>query len=399
MSDEEKVNATGTGAPEAPVPAGDAAVIRKPKKWPIVISVFAVLAVAVLVAVLHWHEEPTFCNLFCHQPMDRYVEGYYSGDMGLEAAVHEENGVTCLGCHWPQAKMMDLVHEVVMWVSDGFTDPLPDETGIASEEFCGKCHDGVTAPTKESATEGWEYDPHNIPEDVAMHQTAGADGGAIVCSDCHKAHKASTLMCAECHSDYFNEESGNVPEGWVIPAESEAQAATAETYGIYDPHAGDTYVQLSKMHETAGSDGGVITCADCHDTQTIVCAQCHEDVFTEENTPEGWTLSVNEARAATAETYGVYDPHSSDYVQFSPMHETAGSDGGVITCNDCHETQTIACAMCHLNTFKDSLPEGWSVPEGAFDKNELLLPRRRPPRRLPLRRLLRRGDHRGSWPR
>ena len=205
------------------------------------------------------------------------------------------------------------------------------------------------------------YDPHAGDTYVQlskMHETAGSDGGVITCADCHDTQ---TIVCAQCHEDVFTEE--NTPEGWTLAPESEAKAATAETYGVYDMHEGDTYVQFSTMHETAGSNG-VISCNDCHDTQTIVCAQCHEDVFTEENTPEGWTLSVNEAKAATAETYGVYDPHSSDYVQFSPMHETAGADGGVITCNDCHETQTIACAMCQPQHLQGQPARGLVCPRG-----------------------------------
>ncbi len=306
MSDEEKVNAPVTGSPEAPAAGGT--VVRKAKHWPVVISAIAVVAIAVLVAFLHWHEEPTFCNAFCHQPMDRYVEGYYSQDMSMEAAVHEQNGVTCLGCHWTQAKMMDLVNEVVVWATDGFTDPLHDETGIANDEFCGKCHDGVTAPTKESATADMPYDPHNIPADVAMHQTAGADGGAIICSDCHKAHKASTMMCAECHADYFNAENGTIPEGWAVPEDAKAQVS--EKYGIFDPHNYPTDVA---MHQTAGADGGPIACADCHkpagEQSVMICAQCHADSFTTENglVPEGWVVPegaidvLSMAAAAAAE--------------------------------------------------------------------------------------------------
>ena len=443
MSDEKKVN-TETTAVQAPDSA------PKKKHWPIVLSVLAVVVIAVLVAFLHWHEEPSFCSTFCHQPMDYYVDGYYSEDPALSSANHAEAGVTCLGCHWSQAKLLDLVHEVVMFATDSFTNPLPDQKQFVNDEFCGACHDGETAPTKESVTEGWTYDPHNIPTDVSMHEgqdftcgschsvhkqstltcaschtdfmdgldeetktelsywdiptneaqaatatmfvvdngdgtttnydphgdyealssmhaTAGSDGGAITCSDCHDTN---TIVCAECHNDVFTEE--NLPEGWSLAPESEAKAATAEAYGVYDPHAGDAYVQFSTMHETAGSDGGTITCADCHDTNTIKCAQCHLNTF-EGNVPEGgWTLSVNEAKAATAEAYGVFDPHAGDaYVQFSPMHETAGADGGTITCADCHDTQVIKCAQCHLNTFEGNVPEGWSLPEGAMDVTAL----------------------------
>ena len=373
MSDEKKVN-TETTAVQAPDSA------PKKKHWPIVLSVLAVVVIAVLVAFLHWHEEPSFCSTFCHQPMDYYVDGYYSEDPALSSANHAEAGVTCLGCHWSQAKLLDLVHEVVMFATDSFTNPLPDQKQFVNDEFCGACHDGETAPTKESVTEGWTYDPHNIPTDVSMHE-----GQDFTCGSCHSIHKQSTLTCASCHTDFMDgldEETKAELSYWDIPT-NEAQAATATMFVVdngdgtttnYDPH-GD-YEALSSMHATAGSDGGAITCSDCHDTNTIVCAECHNDVFTEENLPEGWSLAPeSEAKAATAETYGVYDPHAGDaYVQFSPMHETAGADGGVITCADCHDTQVIKCAQCHLNTFEGNVPEGWSLPEGAMDVTALAAP-------------------------
>ncbi len=364
MSDEKKVNAETT---EVQPPEGAPA--PKKRVWPIVMSAFAVIVIAVLVGFLHWHEEPSFCSTICHEVMYPYVDGYYSEDPALSAADHEAAGVTCLGCHWSQAKLLDLVNEVVMFVSDSFTDPLPDMSEeFVNDEFCGTCHDGTTAPTKESATEGWTYDPHNIPEGIAGH-----DGQNFTCGSCHSVHKQSRLVCAECHVGFtadLSEEDQAALANWAIPepVDSIDVPAAAEAFGIYDPHAGDAYVQFSSMHETAGSDGGTITCADCHDTKTIVCAECHEDVFTEDNLPEGWTLGVSEAKAATADMYGIFDPHAGDaYVQFSPMHETAGSDGGTITCADCHDTKTIKCAQCHLNTFEGNVPEGWSLPEGAMD--------------------------------
>jgi uncharacterized protein with FMN-binding domain len=302
MSEEEKAKVQNA-APEAPTPAADVATGHKPRVWPIVIAILAICATVFFVAFLHWHEMPSFCNSFCHQPMDRYVQGYYSEDDSIGASVHEQAGVTCLGCHWKQAKMLDLVHEVVMWTTDGFTDPLPDHSkdvdgtaSFASDEFCGSCHDGVTAPTKESATanmfvdsNGVTYDPHNIPEDVSWHQTAGSDGGSIACSDCHTIHKASTLLCAECHADVFNEETA--PEGWVIP--ENGKALTSEM-GMFDPHSlvgTDTFTSLSDMHSTAGANGE-ITCADCHKADgnnVFICAECHASDY-EGKIPDGWTV-------------------------------------------------------------------------------------------------------------
>jgi uncharacterized protein with FMN-binding domain len=390
MSEEEKAQVQQGEAPEAPTPAADVAKRYKPRKWPIVIAILAICATVFFVAFLHMHEEPWFCNSFCHQPMDRYVEGYYSEDISLGAAVHENAGVTCLGCHWKQAKMLDLVHEVVSWSTDSFTDPLPDhsqevdgEASFVSDEFCGSCHDGTTAPTKESATagvyvdeNGVEYDPHNIPSDVSWHQTAGSDGGEITCGDCHTVHKASTMVCAECHSDVFNSET--VPDGWVIPEDGKALTSTM---GIYDPHSvvgTDTFASLSDMHTTMG-ENGEITCTDCHKTDgsnVFICAECHADQYTDDQiqqlVDDGWTVPADYT-TVNDETMGAYDPHdliSTEAFQNVEFHQTAGADGGMITCTDCHQadgTNVFICAECHASDYEGMIPDGWTVPESTVD--------------------------------
>ena len=350
MSDEKKVSAEMTEGQEAVGPA------PKKKHWPIVLSAFFVVVIAVLVAFLHWHEQPTFCSTMCHATMQTYVDGYYSEDDSLLVSKHAEADVTCLGCHWTQAKMLDLVHEVVLFVSDSFTDPLPDQSQFVSDAFCSEtCHDGVTAPTKESATEGWAYDPHNIPssDEVSMHGEV-----SLECGDCHKVHKQSVMVCSACHDD------ATVPDGWATST-IQAKEDVAAYYGDFDPHTSSYYPGDVAMHQTAGSDGGTITCNDCHETKTLVCAECHEGVY-DGYVPEGWTLGVNETKESTAETFGVFDPHN--YPTTVSMHMTAGSDGGAISCDDCHATQTIVCAQCHANAYtEENIPDGWSVPEGSMD--------------------------------
>lgn len=352
MSDEKKVSAETTEAPETVSEAAP-----KKKHWPIVISVLAVIVIAVLVAFLHWHEEPSFCNTFCHQPMDYYVEGYYSEDPGISAANHAAANVTCLGCHWSQAKMLDLVHEVVLFATDGFTNPLPDQKQFVTDEFCGGCHDGVTAPSKDEATAGEAYNPHDIPA-IAMHE-------GIECGDCHRVHKQSVFVCASCHTNI------EVPENWAKPAEFEAQAATASW--PVDPQTG----AVVNPHDVPADDTHAgILCGSCHDTNTFVCASCHTSETVVSELPEGWTVpEENAAQAAATEATPMYDYHSDMYVAFSPMHETAGamcgnetdSDLNLITCADCHTEKVLQCAMCHLNAFEGNLPEGWSLPEHAMD--------------------------------
>lgn len=311
MSDEEKVSTEQTAAAAAPA--------QKPKRshWPIVISVLAIIVIAGLVGFLHLHELPRFCSTMCHTTMAKYVDGYYSGDESMEVTVHEEAGVTCLGCHWTQAKMMDLLHEVQLYVTDSFTDPLTDHRyDFVNDEFCGACHDGTTAQTKEEATADWVINPHAIPEGVAAHE-----GQDFRCGSCHSVHKSSTMVCAKCHDTMVE-----VPEGWLTPEDS---------------------LNVMGVHDNA--------------VPFDQCASCHDGTIAP--TPE----------SATAEKYGVFDMHAGDtYVQFSTMHETAGADGGVITCSDCHENRVIACGQCHANTFSADLPDGWSIPENAIDVVELM---------------------------
>ena len=74
---------------------------RKSKRIPlIVLTVIAVVIIGAGVGVWVWHEDPSFCNAICHDPMDPYVEGYYSGDAKLMVTAHAEAGEDCLSCHW-----------------------------------------------------------------------------------------------------------------------------------------------------------------------------------------------------------------------------------------------------------------------------------------------------------
>ena len=45
--------------------------------------------------------------------------------------------------------------------------------------------------------------------------------GEVACSECHKAHRASTVYCSKCHSD------ATIPDGWISYKEAEALEPTA----------------------------------------------------------------------------------------------------------------------------------------------------------------------------
>ncbi len=199
------------GAPGA-APAQEAPAARRPRRrWPVAVGVVAVVLLVAGGGFWVWHEQPSFCNAVCHQPMDAYVDGYYEDD-SLLAHAHMTAGTTCLQCH--EAKIEDQVHEAMVWVSGDY--PM-DENGLltrvgvrADEALCATagCHDMAEVI---AATADWGGEPGVNPHD--SHQ-----GRAIDCSNCHGVHEQSVMYCNTCH-DYA------VPEGWAEPVRTDAAAA------------------------------------------------------------------------------------------------------------------------------------------------------------------------------
>ena len=77
MADKEPANKSDAIA-ETPQPK------RKKTKAAIVVGVIAAIVVVAGVGFSIWHEQPSFCNAICHDPMDPYVEGYYAPDSTME---------------------------------------------------------------------------------------------------------------------------------------------------------------------------------------------------------------------------------------------------------------------------------------------------------------------------
>jgi hypothetical protein len=144
-------------------------------------------AVVVIVAVLgvggwKWHEQPSFCNAFCHTPMDTYVENYYQGD-GL-ARIHAEAHVACLDCHEP--KLSEQTSELVKWVSGDVATPLVQRK--FGNEMCTKCHGGFDELAKKTAD--LKRNPHENPHSDDSE-----------CSLCHKSHAEQVDYCGQCHDN------------------------------------------------------------------------------------------------------------------------------------------------------------------------------------------------------
>ena len=202
-------SAGGAGAnpgatPTASSGAGELSAKRRgpSKKARMTLGVVVAIIVVAGAGFWVWHEQPSFCNAICHDPMDPYVESYDSGNPAYAVTAHAEAGENCLSCH--EAVLTDQVSEAMAWVADDFEmteeGMLAYDYGFATEEFCARsgCHnmDEVTAETWGFEDNDAKYNPHSSHQDLALE-----------CGDCHKAHQTSVLVCNDCHDL-------NAPEGW-----------------------------------------------------------------------------------------------------------------------------------------------------------------------------------------
>ena len=202
---------------------------KKRGKARIIILVIVIVIVLLFggagIAYAATHNDPHFCNAICHVPMDAYVESYYEGtsvvevqssssssssnsNMVLGAVVHREAEVICLDCHEPD--LGEQISEGMKWLTGNYNVPLrpfrivngtPKEgtSDKSAVEFCLRsgCHDVTSIEELKKLFTNQERDPHN------------ASHGASNCSDCHKIHEPSVMVCAQCHGDAV------VPEGWT----------------------------------------------------------------------------------------------------------------------------------------------------------------------------------------
>ncbi|MGI6105609.1 MAG: cytochrome c3 family protein [Raoultibacter sp.] len=172
---------------------------RSKKKLSIVLAVTLVVLVLAGSGFYVWHEQPSFCNAICHEPMDEYVESYYAHDEDLLVTAHAEYGVSCLDCH--EAKMSDQVGMAISWVEGAYTMPL--EEIHYEDEFClnERCHN----MTREELANVYVDQARNPHE--AVH-------GEIACENCHYSHTQSVNFCSQCHDDAY------VPDGWLTAQEA-----------------------------------------------------------------------------------------------------------------------------------------------------------------------------------
>lgn len=197
---------------------------RPRKRLAVALATVAAVVVVAGVGLFVWHEQPSFCAAICHSPMDPYLPTYETepgqatqdkwgnevADAGamLAASHRSENGDTCMSCHVPT--LSEQVSEGIGWLTGDYYDPLSERTldqltaarGVDGEQFClnEACHD-FTRDQLVEMTADLEFNPH-----VSQHEERD-------CSDCHKAHRASVMVCAQCHTQ------AEVPQGWISPVE------------------------------------------------------------------------------------------------------------------------------------------------------------------------------------
>ena len=239
---ESKTDAPETGAP-AKKRRGFGARLKAASRKKLITCgvVIVVVFVAAGVGFWKWHETPSFCGAICHSPMDPYLPTYYSepGEQGTDkwgntvsdsssmlSATHREYAdMGCMGCHVPA--IQEQVTEGLEWVVGNYYYPLNERDlsrlvyyrGVGETEFCmnSSCHnmtkDDLTEATSESTRNphSWHHSEYD-------------------CSDCHKAHRASVMICSQCHDDY------TLPDGWITYQESKELETT---YGQYADFEGE----------------------------------------------------------------------------------------------------------------------------------------------------------------
>ena len=223
---------------EAPEGEIKAAPKKKKSKKLVILGVVVVVIVAIGAGLWVWHEQPSFCNAICHTPMDPYLPTFEStpgqpaeDKWGNEvkdanamlAATHRANqNSTCTDCHVPTLSQQ--VSEAMAWVSGNYEvkdnekygmviheralEDLTEEMGVYKDEFClnERCHN-MTRADLTAKTANLARNPH------AWYH-AKQD-----CNECHKAHRASVMLCTKCHGDAV------VPDGWINAAQNERMAA------------------------------------------------------------------------------------------------------------------------------------------------------------------------------
>lgn len=204
---------------------GDKPAPKKPSRKKVIIgAVIAVIAVLGF-GFYQWHETPEFCTAICHTPMnDVYRQTLYANPYeasvdkwgnevkkadAMLASKHGAMGKRCMACHVPAIE--EQVTEGIEWITGNYYNPLSERDlarlvfyrHAGETEFCLNkgCHN-ITQSGLTEETANMSRNPHS------WHHSE------YTCSDCHKAHRASVMICTQCHDDV------DVPDGWLTAEEA-----------------------------------------------------------------------------------------------------------------------------------------------------------------------------------
>ena len=226
MSDEEKLDQQN--AEETAQVVGDEETKPAPKRKnrkAAIIGVIVAFIAALGFGFYQWHETPEFCVAICHTPMDKvYLDTLYANPYepavdkwgnhvakadAMLASKHGSMGKRCMACHVPSIE--EQVTEGLEWVTGNYYNPLSERDlarlvfyrGAGETEFCLNpgCHD-ITKDGLTKETANMARNPHS------WHHSE------YTCSDCHKGHRASIMVCSQCHED------AEIPEGWLSAEEA-----------------------------------------------------------------------------------------------------------------------------------------------------------------------------------
>lgn len=187
----------------------------------IAVASTVVLAIVVVGAgLLQWHNTSGFCVAICHSPMNEtYLDTLYANPYepatdkwgnevsqagAMLASSHGNMGKKCMDCHEPSLE--EQVTEGLAWIQGDYYNPLSERDlarlvyyrGAGETEFClnSDCHD-LDKSELTAQTADMDRNPHS------WHHSE------YTCSDCHKAHRASIMVCSQCHPD------SEIPLGWL----------------------------------------------------------------------------------------------------------------------------------------------------------------------------------------
>ena len=172
---------------------------RSKKKTFIVCGVVALMLAFAGAGFNVWHDQPSFCNAICHEPMDPYVESYYEHDDALLVSAHASSGVVCIDCHTPLIGQQ--VGEGIKWILGEYEVPLGEMSYGASMCLNESCHN-MSELDLAKVFNNQKRNPHSNPH------------GKLDCENCHYSHSPSVMYCSQCHDDAV------VPEGWLTAQEA-----------------------------------------------------------------------------------------------------------------------------------------------------------------------------------